>query len=357
MSPVLAKPYLRARNGLGDLHERLRAKDSTIAYMGASVTAQKDGYRPRLHELLRQATGRDHRAVAAGLGAMGAITGVFLMDELVLAHRPELTFVEYATSDVAGTTPPDQLGAVLEGIVCKLRAGGCEPCFLYLHRDDIELGTSAVVETYERVAEHHGVPSIDVSEWMRAAIEQGEVDGGAVLRDVVHTTDIGSALTAEAIWQALEGIPPGPPPARAPLRDDAFTRTRIEPPTPALAVGGPSTEGRFRLVYPYLEIDRAGELRFTASGELVGLLLILGPHSGYIHVEALGEIAEHLLWDIECSYERLGSLILDHVVPTGTEVAIRLSGRTVDDSGAKRPVDPGQLAEKRLKLAGLMVRG
>ena len=31
---------------------RLRARACTIAYLGASVTAQKDGYRPRLHELI-----------------------------------------------------------------------------------------------------------------------------------------------------------------------------------------------------------------------------------------------------------------------------------------------------------------
>ncbi len=356
MSSLAPVSYLRPRAGLGDVPDRLRAEECTIAYMGASVTAQKDGYRPRLHELIRQGTGRDHRAVAAGLGAMGSISGVFLLDQLVLAHRPDLAFVEYATSDVAGTTPPGRLAAVLEGIVGKLRGGGCEPCFLYLHRGDLELGRSAVVETYERVAAHHGVPSIDVSAWMRAAIERRELDGGALLRDVVHTTELGSALTAEAVWEALEQIPTGPKPALAPVGGDAFTRTRIERPTAALAVRGPSSEGRFRLIFPYLEIDRAGELRFTASGELVGLLVVLGPHSGYIRLEALGEVSEHLLWDIECSYERLGSLIFERPLPAGSEVTIRVSERTVDTSAAKRPPDREQQAERLLKLAGLMVR-
>ena len=39
----------------------------------------------------------------------------------------------------------------------KLRDAGCDPCFLYLHRADVDLGASEVVAAYEEVAEHHAV--------------------------------------------------------------------------------------------------------------------------------------------------------------------------------------------------------
>lgn len=356
MIELLTNSYVKPRGGLGDLPARLRAEDCTIAYMGASVTAQKDGFRPRLHELLRRDTGRKHRAVAAALGAAGSITGVFLMDDLVLPHRPDLAFVEYATSDVAGTTPRGQLEPVLEGIVGKLRDAGCEPCFLYLHRRDVDLGASEVVAAYEDIADHHAVPSISVADWMRTEIGQGRLDGRTILRDVVHTTGAGSTLTAEAIRQALAQIPSTRRTSAAPLRDDAFRSARIEAPSPALAGGGPFAEGRFRLVYPYLEIDCAGELRFTPKVELVGLLVVLGPHSGYIEVTASGETVEYLLWDDECSYERLGSVVLGPFAPAGSEVTIRVMDRPVDHSAARRPIDAGEAARARLKLAGLMVR-
>jgi hypothetical protein len=353
---LVTSSYVKPRGGLGELPARLRTEDCTIAYMGASVTAQKDGFRPRLHELLRRDTGRDHRAVAAALGATGSITGVFLMDDLVLAHRPDLAFVEYASSDVAGTTPRAQLAPVLEGIVGKLRDAGCEVCFLYLHRSDVDLGTSEVVAAYEDVADHHAVPSINVAYWLRTQIERGNLDGRKLLRDVVHTTGAGSALTAEAIRDAVEQIPPMPRAVAAPLRDDGFRRARIEAPSAALAGDGAFAEGRFRLVYPYIEIDRRGELRFAPRGELVGLLVVLGPHSGYIQVTAGGEIVDYLLWDDDCSYERLGSVVLDPFAPAGSEVTIRVTDRPVDRSTAKRPVDAREAARPRLKVAGLMVR-
>jgi hypothetical protein len=356
MTRTTVFPYVNARAGLGDIPGRLRRAPCTIAYMGASVTAQKDGYRPRLHELLSQATGHDHRAVPAGLGAMGAITGVFLMDELVLPRRPDLTFVEYATSDIAGTTPPEHLGAVLEGIVGKLRAAGSEPCFLYLHRADMRLGSSPIVDTYERVADAHGVPSINVAEWMREAIDRGAVAADAVLRDVVHTTAAGSDLTAGAIRAALAELPEAPRPARVTSADAGYGSTRVVPATPALAANGPVGEARFRLSYPYVEIDRRGLLRFRPDGELVGLLVIVGPHSGYIELASPAGRSEHLLWDEECSYERLGSVILEPFVPAGAEVTIRLSSRPVDESGAKRTIDPALAARKLLKLVGLLVR-
>lgn len=66
-------PYVRPRAGLGDLPDRLFRQACTVADLGASVTTQKDGYRPRLHELLRQATRQDHRSVFAGTGAMGSV--------------------------------------------------------------------------------------------------------------------------------------------------------------------------------------------------------------------------------------------------------------------------------------------
>ncbi len=331
---------------------RLRSRDCTIAYLGASVTAQADGYRPRLHEAICRLTGRDHRAVAAGTGAMGAITGVFLMDDLVLRHRPDLCFVEYATSDLAGTTPREHLEAAVEGIVGKLDDSGCATCFLYLLRTDREPGElRAVVDAYERVAERHGLASID------AASELASAPAGSLLRDQVHTTEAGSDLTATTVLRGLERIlasPGEPRPAAA--GDPTFRRARVVGPTPEMFRDPAGClEGRFRLVYPYLEIDSSNELRLRPEGDLVGLLLIVGPDTGWIEVEAGGRTAEHLVWDEHSSYDRLGSVILTPFPAAGAELSIRLSDRPVDYSHARRPIDPDRAASKRLKLAGLMV--
>jgi hypothetical protein len=353
-------PHVRPRAGLGDLPDRMCAGRCTVAYLGASVTVQRDGYRPRLHDLLRDATGHDHRSVFAGTGAMGSITGVFLMDELVLAHRPDVCFVEYTTSDAASTTPLEYLGPALEGIVCKLRDARCEACFLHLYRRDHELATGQVVETYERVADHYGVPSINGAACVRDLIRDGVATESEVLRDVVHTTAIGSELTAEAVSRGVARVFDArsrPVVRPAPLFGESFERTRIVPATRELVRAGAGySTGRFRLQYPYLELGAAGELRFTPDGDLAGLLVIVGPQSGYIEVETAGGIVEHLLWDEQCSYERLASVVFAPFVRAGTGVTIRLSGRPVDYSSARRPVDPAGAIDKQLKLVGLLVR-
>ncbi len=319
MTELLASLVRQGRGGLGDLPARLRAEDCTIAYMGASVTAQRDGYRPRLHELICRDTRRDHRAVAAALGATGAITGVFLMDDLVLAHHPDLAFVEYATSDVAGTTP-------LAAARSRCSRGSSRSCATWAanHASSTSteatsiVGASEVVAAYEDVADHHAVASINVADWMRTEIERGRLERPTILRDVVHTTDTGSTSDRRGDPPRARADPRGAAGLRAGAPSATIVRrTRIEAPTAAHAGGGPFTKGRFHLVCPYLEIDRDGELRFTPDGDLVGLLVVLGPHSGYIEVSAAGETVDYLLWDDECSYERLGSVVLEPVRPGG----------------------------------------
>src|SRR5437764_7249306 len=162
---------LHARDGLREAGTRLRNEPCTIAYLGASVTAQREGYSSRLHELLCRLWKQPHRMIWAGTGALGSLSGVFLMDELVVKHRPQLCFVEYATGDFCGRTPPEELGPAIEGIAQKLRDIGCEPCFLYLYRSDIGFdGLNQVLAVYEAVAKHHHVPSIDLARPIHAQV-------------------------------------------------------------------------------------------------------------------------------------------------------------------------------------------
>ncbi len=349
--------HVRPRGGLGDVIHRLSREDMTIAYLGASVTAQTKGYRPQLHELLSSTTGRAHRAVLAGTGAMGSISGVFLMDELVLPHRPDLCFVEYTTSDSTGTTPLSDLGAVLEGIVRKLRRIGCEACFLHLLRSDQELVDGhPAVETYERVADHYAVPSVHVAAWLR---ESGHPPD-ELLRDPVHTTGFGSRLVAEAVLRALTLIGDASPAARRdppPLFAESFETTRVVA-ARREHVLAPETcaEATFRFFYPYVEVGTDNELRVTPEGELDGLVLVVGRETGYVEVEADGVSREYLTWDDACFYDRMQTLILDPFLPAGVSVRVRPTERAVDYSNCRRPLANADRIVKRLKVIGFMER-
>jgi lysophospholipase L1-like esterase len=356
----LEPAYVNPRSGLADVAERLRTQDCAIAYMGASVTAQKDSYRHPLHRLLRGATGRDHASVPAGFGAMGSITGLFLMDRFVLPRRPTLAFVEYTTSDAAHTTPLEQLGPALEGIVGKLRDVGCEPCFLHLYRSDVDPDRAAsVVAIYEAVADHHGVPSIDLAAWVRDRLASGTIELGSIIRDNTHTTSGGAAVVAEAVMDAF-GIlsrtagPRGPSPALFP---DSLRHGRVIDADPALLQDpGDHERGVFRLACSYVEVDSRNQFRFRLGGDLVGLLVVIGPHSGYIELDVDGESTEYLLWDEHCTYERLSSVIFTPFAPGGAEVTIRQSEKPVPGNEARSGEQAAPAPRKRLKLIGLMAR-
>jgi hypothetical protein len=354
--------YVHSRLGLGDVGVRLRSQPCKIAYLGASVTAQRDGYRPRLHAALCRELGQDHVPVPAGIGGVGAISGVFLMDDLVLRHRPDLCLVEFTTSDLAGGSPPDALAPALEGIVGKLRDQGCEPCFMHLYRADMDAATPGpVLATYEQVAERHGVPSVDVARWFDARVAEGAFEIRDVLRDLVHTTELGSELTADVVMRALVGkigTVHGARPARTgALSADSFRRTRIVAADPeSLKNPSAASLGTFRHYYPYVEAGVGNDLRVALDGELVGMLVVVGPDAGVIRVTTLGDSREISLWDVDCHYERLTTAIFERRYAAGVPVVISLTDNPIDYSLCRRPPrDPTRLT-KRLKIIGFLVR-
>src|SRR2546421_13112123 len=88
-----ALPWIQPRDGLGELSSGLRDAPRTIAYLGASVTLQRDAYRPRLHARLQRRTGHEHRSITAAGGYAGAISAVFLMDNFFARHCPDRSVI------------------------------------------------------------------------------------------------------------------------------------------------------------------------------------------------------------------------------------------------------------------------
>jgi glycosyltransferase involved in cell wall biosynthesis/lysophospholipase L1-like esterase len=336
-----------ARAALG---ARLRSQTCTIAYMGASVTLMKDGYRPRLHAMLQERLGREHVMVNAATGAIGAVGGLFLMEDLVLRHQPDLCFIEYASFDAGGATPPELLGPALLEIVLRLREASCEPCFLLLPREEPD---AAVLDIYRRVAGHHGVPLIDVAAVL--ATEGRYAD--ELLRDVVHPTPSGAQAIATAIADDLDEVldPTAGPPAReGRLFETSFQGSRIVPATPEqLRDPSACVPGRFRFTYPYVEIGPGNTFDCSFDGELIGLVVLLGPESGVIRVNG----RELLLFDRWCWYDRLGTVLLDGGFAPGSHVTVEMTDREVDRSVCERPLANPDGICKRLKVIGFMVRG
>ena len=345
--------YLDPRSGLGDLPARLRAEPCKIAYFGASMTVQRHGYRPALHERLRDATGQAHEMVTAGISGSGSISGAFMIDEFVLRQRPDLCFVDFAARDAAAAVTPDWVGPAAEGIVLKLLAADCRPCFLYMYRRDFERGVYAgVLAAWTAVADHYGIPSVDMAAHVRDAAADGAIELDAMVYDVAHATPDGGAYLADAIADAVLSIPsvdaPAPLPPRR-LYDSPFADARVVPAREVPVRDARLCEThRFRLFYEYLAIAEGNAFEWVGDAELVGLHAILGPDTSAVRLAAAGEVRDLVMRDEECYYDRVGTFIFERPVPAGTAVAIE----PLEAPGA--PPDEG--LPVRLRVVGFLVR-
>jgi hypothetical protein len=349
---VDVEPEVSVRAGFGPVAPQLRQAPCPIAYLGASVTVQKEGYRPRLHELIRRRFGQQHASLFAGVGATGVLSAVFLTDELVASHRPALCFVEYSTPlperrDVA------EASSAIDGIIAKLLSVGCQPCLLHLYRRGE--AQDQIVGMFEDVAARHGIPSIDLVTPLRAAVDGGRLDKHWLLRDGIHTTPEGSQLVAEmadvAVARIVDAGGPGArliaPPAAPSYRQAHQIAATLED------VSGDTELALFRLHRPYVRIKRGSRVRRRFDGSLHGLAVVIGPESGEVEISAGGESQRRMLFDPSSHYERFGTVLLPNPVPAGIETTISLTKTKPDYSISKQPIEPPP--EQSLQLFGYLV--
>ncbi|MGK7892501.1 MAG: hypothetical protein AB4372_02315, partial [Xenococcus sp. (in: cyanobacteria)] len=76
--------HIYRKENLGKSLNILNNKNCKIAYLGSSVTLQKEGYRSFLHQLLCDRSKKTHKQINASIGDTGSITAVFTMEEDVL---------------------------------------------------------------------------------------------------------------------------------------------------------------------------------------------------------------------------------------------------------------------------------
>ena len=157
--------WLNVRSGLGEISGALNAGSVKIAFLGNSVSAQKEGYRLYLQQNISKHFGHKFQFVNASLGGIGSLACSFLVDDFVLRHKPDMCFVECATADTGGATPLQYIGPAVEGIIGQLISNNIKVCLIYLyrHKDDF-LVNEKVIGLYEQVARHYKIPSLNIHE-------------------------------------------------------------------------------------------------------------------------------------------------------------------------------------------------
>jgi len=396
---------VRPRGGMPNVLAKLRAgKEVAVAYLGGSITAQA-GWRVQtlkwFQQTYPQATVRE---IHAAIGGTPSGLGVFRLQQDVLRHKPDLVFVEFAVND--GGTAPENIWRAMEGIVRQIRRQDptIDICYVYtihtraMHRDYARGLCPRSTSAMELLADHYGIPSIDVGLRVVQLHEAGKLvykaqtdpktgkrlpapDGKILFaNDDCHPRPEGHKVYTDVIAKAIGAMAslgkPGPHTLRQPFISDNWEAAKIVPLKPAMLTGGwkklPTHAGlgrRFARNMPELwQATRPGEkIRFRFRGSRVGLYDILGPDGGQAIVTVDGVRRQRPVkrFDHYCRYHRIATLWLagglDPAKVHTVEVEIHPDqpdrSPVTDREKHKKHFDPKKYDGTVLRVAGILLIG
>ena len=320
-----AKPSeVARRDGTPNVFAKAEAGgELTIAYFGASVTngagasSEETKWRWLVHRWLEAEypdTTFVHQHVVNG--GTGAHLGASRLGREVLDHDPALVFVEFSVND--GGQPFEEAVKTMEGIVRQVWRRDPTTDIILLHT--LNTGALAVYEkgevpstaqAFDTVAEHYGVPSVDVG-WVAAQkLMAEEFTWEEFSIDSVHPRDLGYKVYADHIIACLtewrEGAEAGAHALPRPLHEDNWEDAGMAHPTElTLSEGWREETGEQFRHYPHfpgmMVADEPGEsVRFRFTGTHSGLYHVVGKDSGKVEVIVDGAtVATHDLWDAWC---------------------------------------------------------
>jgi lysophospholipase L1-like esterase len=393
---------LKARDGLNNIFAKLKdGKETHIAYFGGSITAAP-GWRVKTLKWFRDTYPKAQISeINAAIGGTGSDLGVFRCAQDVLAHKPDLVFVEFAVND--GGAPPPQIFRTMEGIVRQIWTAdpNTDICFVYtLHTgmkaDYEKCLCSRSASAQERIADHYGIPSINVALPIVQMAQAGKLiykkekdangadkpvpDGAIVFSgDECHPTDAAHQVYCDIITDGLKKMDPaakpGPRTLKAPFIADNLEKAKLVPLKQSMLSPGwtkldPAAKGlanNFRKFMPEMWEARApgDKLTFKFKGTAVKLYDLVGPDGGQAVCTVDGKAGKpQARFDRYCTYHRLASLFVAEGLPDAEHtVSIEIHpeqpnrSSVVDIEKTKKNFDPKRFDGTVLRVGSIMMVG
>jgi len=341
------REYFARRDGLESSRRRFeQERTGRVAFLGGSIT-YNPGWRDAVMESLRERFGSTtFEFVAAGVPSLGSVPHAFRLERDVLEHGPlDLLFVEAAVNDHNYDGQPQAVAWALrgmEGVVRHMRRVSPHTDIVLLHfAHDQHLQTWGAGEVpytiaaHERVAEHYGCPSVNLSLEVSERIAAGQFSWANDFRDL-HPSPYGQQLYANSIARLLDA-------ACSPVSSAGKTRSLPPPLDPAsydrgrfgnidqarLLSGfvldpdwrprdGKGTRDGYVRV-PALVGQAGAEFEFTFEGTGAGRMISSGPDAGAIAFRVDGgperKVDTRTPWSP--SLHLPWALILDDALPRG----------------------------------------
>jgi len=201
-----------------ELHDGLKnsqyifetTKKGTVAFVGGSITGMP--WRKKVMEnLKRRFPSTDFDFILAGVGSTGTMYGSFRLDrDVIKKGKVDLMFEEAAVNDVAIGRTIDQTARGMECIVRRARRANPDMDIVMMHfacpdkLEDYENGkTPEVIQSFDKVAEHYEVPTLDITKEIYERIKREEFTWKDDIKGV-HPSPFGQQLYADSIERLLD---------------------------------------------------------------------------------------------------------------------------------------------------------
>lgn len=301
--------FFEVRAGLERFRAAAESGAARVAFVGGSITYNPGWTRFVMGDLIRAYPESKITFEVAAVPSLDSTAHAFrLADDLLSTGPVDLVIFEAAVNDETNGRSPAETVRGVEGTLRRLRGEYPEVDVLMLHfpsapvvqnwKPDLERPTVAAIE---RVAEHYGVPSLDLSAELAGRIAIGEFEwsqyGG------VHPVPFGHRIiwrSIQRLMRALDlttGVAVGEPAPRelpAPLDPGSFAAGEQIDPGAAQAGDGwtlvpewaPAVGQRGRQAFlgrPTLETTQPdSELTLAFDGDAIGIQVVAGPDTGAI---------------------------------------------------------------------------
>lgn len=246
---VTKSEELRVRDGLPNFFQKLKAgEDVTVGFIGGSITNGGLWRTKVLDWLKSEYPNANINQVNAAIGGTGPDFGACRIGNHLLAHDPDMVFIEYRVNDGGAFQ-----GRAFEGLIPQIwrHNPDAEICIVYTIAKwmlvELEQGDqTSAGKPLEAVANHYGITSIDfgleVMKQLKAEklIFQGKkpVDGKILFsKDGVHPVEAGHDIYRDIVVRSFKAIDdhgsPGANVIPAPLKEKAFSSASMVPVTKA----------------------------------------------------------------------------------------------------------------------------
>ena len=383
------------RDGIGNFLAKAAADEPVkVAYFGGGI--HHGGWRSTLMAWLRERYG-EVEEISAGVCdcVRGSGFSLYRFEHDVLAHKPDLVLVDFASDD--HQADPSAIQRTIEGVVRQARKADpqLDLLFVYAFRDGFEDDYAEgllphTVSAYERVADHYGVPSINmgyrIAELHRqeklltkASAEEAKAAGKLLFStDGVRPSADAHRIYGEVIVSALGELSADAQAAPHDLRDphapDNLERARQVPITREMLSGEweelPADHELRKRFAPHMDTiwlttTPGAKLTFKFKGTAASIYDLMGPDTGRARITLDGkEIGVRQQVDPWAYYQRQAGIAVasglpDEVHTATVELLSDPPDRTVPIEAAKEAdrYDPQLFEGVALRVAAIRLIG